>query len=103
MLATTVAFWFQLVHVVEHVSLTSTWFLGGLPRGLSTLFGFSFDFPGAWAPGIRVWWHFVMNLVVTVAALFALLELRRTGLLAILDVRRRLTASPVERPEPNLD
>ncbi len=82
MRATRFAFWLQLVHVIEHVSLTSTYLLIGRPIGLSTLLGASFYLEGAWASSIRLWWHFVMNLVVTVAFMLAVRELRRAGLLA---------------------
>ncbi len=40
-------------------SPTSTWFLFGTLIGLATLFGHSFHLGGAWAPSIRIWWHFV--------------------------------------------
>ena len=76
------AFWLQLVHVIEHVSLTSTYLLAGRPIGLSTLLGASFYLDGAWASSIRIWWHFVINLVVTVAFVLAVRELHLAGLLA---------------------
>ncbi|MDQ4042828.1 MAG: CRTAC1 family protein, partial [Actinomycetota bacterium] len=76
-----VAFWLQLVHVLEHVSLTTTFFALGTPIGLSTLFGHSFHIEGGWAPAIRIWWHFVMVLVPTVLFLLALREFRRAWLL----------------------
>ncbi len=78
MRATRIAFWLQLVHVLEHISLTSTFFAFGTPIGLSTLFGHSFHLEGAWAPSIRIWWHFAMVLVPTVLFLLALREFRRT-------------------------
>ena len=81
--ATRVAFWLQLVHVLEHVSLTSTYLLVGRAIGLSTLFGATFYLGGAWASSIRIWWHFLINLAVTGAVLLALRELRRAR------VRRR--------------
>jgi hypothetical protein len=81
MRATRFVFWLQLVHVIEHVSLTSTYLLLGTPIGMSTLFGYSFHLEGAWASSIRIWWHFVMVLVTTGAAVFALGEFRRAGLL----------------------
>ncbi len=77
MRAARVAFWVQLVHVLEHVSLTSTFFALGTPIGLSTLLGASFLLEGAWAPTIRIWWHFAMVLVPTVLFLLALREFRR--------------------------
>ncbi len=72
-----VAFWLQLVHVIEHVSLTSTFFALGTPMGLSTLFGHSFHLEGAWASSIRIWWHFAMVLVPTGAFVLALRQFRR--------------------------
>jgi hypothetical protein len=81
MRATRFVFWLQLVHVVEHVLLTSTYLLFGTPIGMSTLFGYSFHLEGAWASSIRIWWHFAMVLVTTGAAVLALGELRRAGLL----------------------
>ncbi len=81
--AARIAFWVQLVHVIEHVLLTSTYFLVGWAIGLSTLFGASFYLGEAWASSIRVWWHFLINLVVTVAAVSALHGLRHVGLLTI--------------------
>lgn len=81
MSATRVAFWVQLVHVIEHVSLTGSYLLMGRAIGLSTLFGASIYLGDAWASSIRIWWHFLMNLAVTVAAVLALRGLRRAGLL----------------------
>jgi hypothetical protein len=81
MRATRLAFWIELFHMVEHLSLTSTYLAFGTPIGTSTLFGFSFDLQGGWASGIRLWWHFLVNLAATTAALAGLLELRRAGLL----------------------
>lgn len=81
MRALRLAFWLQLVHVVEHVALSTTFFAFGRPRGLSTLFGWTFSWEGPWAPSIRAWWHFLMNLAVTVAAVIAVWKLHRAGLL----------------------
>ena len=93
MRAARIAFWLQLAHVTEHVSLTSTWFLFGTPVGLSTLFGHSFHLEGAWATSIRIWWHFVMVLVPTGAFVLALREFRRVW---------PLTAAAHEASEPKL-
>ncbi len=82
MSATWFAFWLQLVHVLEHASLTSTYLLTGRPVGLSTLLGASFYLDGAWASSIRLWWHFLANLAVTVAFVLAVREFRRAELLA---------------------
>jgi hypothetical protein len=81
--AARVAFWVQLVHVMEHASLTATYFLMGRAIGLSTLFGASVYLGDAWASSIRIWWHFLMNLAVTVAGVLALHALRRVGLLTM--------------------
>jgi enediyne biosynthesis protein E4 len=77
MRAATWAFWLQLVHVAEHVSLTTTFFTVGTPIGLSTLFGRSFLLEGAWAPSIRIWWHFTMVVATTVLLVLALRDLQR--------------------------
>jgi hypothetical protein len=74
MRAARVALWVQLVHVLEHAALTSTFFAFGTPVGLSTLFGHSFHIEGGWAPTIRIWWHFAMVLVPTALFLLALRE-----------------------------
>jgi hypothetical protein len=83
--ATRVAFWLQLVHLLEHVSLTSSWLVVGRAIGLSTLFGLSYYLDdlwasSAWSASIRTWWHFVMVLVPTVVFLLALREFRRVWL-----------------------
>ena len=83
MSAARVAFWVQLVHLIEHVSLTASYFLMGRAIGLSTLLGASIYLGDAWASSIRIWWHFLMNLAVTVAAVLALRGLRHVGLLSM--------------------
>jgi hypothetical protein len=98
MRATRFVFWLQLVHVVEHVSLTSTYLLLGTPIGMSTLFGYSFHLEGAWASSIRIWWHFVMVLVTTGAAVLALGEFRHVGLLTTTTLRTSSTSTH-EMPE----
>ncbi len=88
------ALWLQLVHVLEHVLLTSTYLLVGRAMGLSTLFGATFYLGGAWATSIRIWWHFLMNLMVTGAILLALRELRRAKARR---ARPLTTAAPARR------
>jgi hypothetical protein len=98
MRAVRVAFWLQLIHVLEHVSLTTTFFALGTPIGLSTLFGHSFHLEGGWAPSIRIWWHFVMVLVPTALFLLALREFRRASPLATA-APQTSTTSTYEVPE----
>ncbi len=52
----------ETFHLYEHIMLTVTVFTVGKPIGLSTLFGSSFLLDKETAVGIRVTWHFVMNL-----------------------------------------
>lgn len=75
------AFWTESVHFGEHIVLTTTWYLFGQPRGLSTLFGYSYKMQAPWASGVRIIWHFAANAVPMVLALAALRELKRAGLL----------------------
>ncbi len=81
MRAAKVAFWVQLVHVIEHVSLTSSTLLLSRSIGMSTLFGYSFYLERSLRSSICLWWHFVINLLVVAAAVLALREFRRAGLL----------------------
>ncbi len=76
------AFWSEAVHSAEHVVLTSTWYLFGVPRGFSTFFGYAYQMQAPWASGVRIIWHFLLNLVPTVCLFGALAELRRAGLLS---------------------
>jgi hypothetical protein len=52
----------EAFHLYEHVMLTYTAFFVGKPIGLSTLFG-AVDLSKEFAVGVRVTWHFVMNLL----------------------------------------
>lgn len=72
-LAFRIAFFAQAFHVIEHIALTSTWLLLDKPIGLSTLFGRSFAMGGIWAQSFRGWFHFVLNLIPTVAAVAGVL------------------------------
>jgi len=71
---------FQGLHVVEHVVLTLTLFIGGTPWGASTLFG---QWSGTELSSHRVWWHFSVNAMATVLVLVALRSLYRAGALAV--------------------
>lgn len=64
------AIWVQGLHMVEHVALTATWFITGRSIGLTTGFGL---LPPAGGVGgsVRVWSHFLINLVATVYAVKA--------------------------------
>jgi len=75
------AYYVEGFHLIEHALLTSTWYLFGIPRGVTTYFGLAYKFPSPWASGNRILWHFVLNLVPTVLVLGGVGELRRAGLL----------------------
>ncbi|MGH8945624.1 MAG: DUF6008 family protein [Acidimicrobiia bacterium] len=72
------ALWVQTVHVVEHLLLTGTYLAFGTAIGVTTLFGAA---SGAFGSGLRVWAHFLLNLVGTYLAIRAVVELQRRGLL----------------------
>jgi hypothetical protein len=55
-------FLIELFHLYEHIMLTTTAFTLGKPVGLSTLFGGAGLLDKEAAVGIRVTWHFIMNL-----------------------------------------
>ena len=61
-------------HLYEHIMLTSTAFFIGKPIGLSTLFGAVGLGSKEFAVGIRVTWHFVMNLLPMPFAMVGLME-----------------------------
>jgi len=58
----------------EHIMLTSTAFFVGKPIGLSTLFGGVGLSGKEFAVGVRVTWHFVMNLLPMPFAMLGLME-----------------------------
>lgn len=64
------AIMWQGVHVAEHVALTATWVMFGKAIGISTFFGLVSA--GPFSSSYRVWWHFAINLFVTVLATRAL-------------------------------
>ncbi len=61
-------------HLYEHIMLTSTAFFIGKPIGLSTLFGAAGLGSKEFAVGVRVTWHFVMNLLPMPFAMMGLME-----------------------------
>ncbi len=67
----------QGFHVAEHVLLTVTTFVVGLPMGISTLFGFA---TGAWGSSYRVWFHFILNFIATYYAAMAMAEMHEDDL-----------------------
>lgn len=68
------ALWAQGLHVLEHVVLTTTWFVYGRALGVTTLFG---AVQGATVGGLRVWAHFALNLVATGCAIAGVASLVR--------------------------
>lgn len=60
----------QGFHLAEHVALTATWLMFGTAVGVSTFFGLVGG--GALLSSYRVWFHFLLNLVVTLYAAKAL-------------------------------
>lgn len=89
------------IHMGEHVLLTSTWYAMGVPRGLSTLFGLTLRFEGPWAPGFRIVWHFLANLIPMILAIGALLELKRADLLSEKGFQRAMTLGASVRAQPS--
>lgn len=61
-------------HLYEHIMLTATTIFVGKPIGMSTLFGAAFLFDRETAVGIRVTWHFLMNLLPMPLAMWALMK-----------------------------
>ena len=58
------AFYVEMFHLYEHISLTLSIIYLGKPIGFSTLFGASVPLLGSQlAIGYRVFWHFIMNFV----------------------------------------
>lgn len=73
------------IHFGEHIVLTATWYVIGKPYGLSVLFGWGYDLPAPWPPAIRIWWHFMFNLMPMICALVALREMYKFKVFAPLD------------------
>lgn len=64
----------ETFHLYEHIMLTSTAFFIGKPIGLSTLFGGAGLGSKDFAVGVRVTWHFFMNLLPMPFAMIGLTE-----------------------------
>ncbi len=67
-------FYIEAFHLYEHLMLTSTAFFVGKPIGLSTLFGGAGLGPREFSVGVRVSWHFVMNLLPMPFAMLGIME-----------------------------
>jgi hypothetical protein len=64
----------ETFHLYEHIMLTSTALFIGKPIGLSTLFGGVALGGKEFAVGVRVTWHFFMNLLPMPFAMVGLME-----------------------------
>lgn len=64
----------ETFHLYEHIMLTATAFFIGKPIGLSTLFGGANLGSKDFAVGVRVTWHFFMNLLPMPFAMIGLME-----------------------------
>lgn len=87
----------QGAHVAEHVLLVATVLATGTAGGLSTGFGLLGADPLGWS--VRIWLHFLINAAATIAALLALREARRHGLLGP-GGGAAATAAPTSAPTP---
>ncbi len=67
-------FYIELFHLYEHIMLTVSAIYVGKPIGMSTLFGAVGGFEKETAVGIRVTWHFLMNLFPMPFAMIGLME-----------------------------
>lgn len=86
------ALWLEGIHVIEHVLLTGTYLAGGKAIGFTTLFGLA---SGPFGSGLRVWAHFLLNLVGTYFAVRAMLGMKRRGLLTIAGPSSERSAHPL--------
>jgi hypothetical protein len=75
------ALYIETFHLYEHIMLTATAYFVGKPIGMSTLFG-AVNVIGdrEFAVGVRVTWHFAMNLLPMPFAMIALAKHRRQTL-----------------------
>lgn len=72
------AIYIETFHLYEHILLTATAFFVGKPIGMSTLFGAtSLIDSREFAVGVRVSWHFAMNLLPMPFAMMGILEVYR--------------------------
>lgn len=60
----------QVVHVAEHIALTTTVVVAGRSIGVSTLFGTIDAGPAVWT--YRIWWHMAINAIATLLLAVAL-------------------------------
>lgn len=67
-------FYIELFHLYEHIMLTTSAIYVGKPIGMSTLFGAVGGFEKEAAVGIRVTWHFLMNLLPMPFAMIGMME-----------------------------
>jgi hypothetical protein len=68
------AIYIETFHLYEHISLTATAYFIGKPIGMSTLFGGVSGLDREAAVGVRVSWHFVMNLLPMPFAMVGLMQ-----------------------------
>jgi hypothetical protein len=72
------AIYIEAFHLYEHIMLTATAFFVGKPVGMSTLFGAtSLIDSREFAVGLRVSWHFAMNLLPMPFAMMGIWEFLR--------------------------
>lgn len=84
------------IHFGEHILLTSTWYLMGKPYGISVLFGWGYTLPSPWPPAIRIWWHFMFNLMPMVCAFVALREMYKFKVFR--DIDGEVSATDADSP-----
>lgn len=68
----------QGVHVAEHILLTVSYLAFGSAIGFSTIFGTA---EGVFGSSLRIWAHFLLNLIATYYAVRSVSEMHRRGLL----------------------
>lgn len=84
------AIYIETFHLYEHIMLTATAFFLGKPVGMSTLFGAtSLVDSREFAVGVRVSWHFAMNLLPMPLAMLGIMEFARDHPLRTMLARSR--------------
>ncbi|OOO17853.1 hypothetical protein EFR00_28415 [Rhizobium sophoriradicis] len=84
------AIYIETFHLYEHIMLTATAFFLGKPVGMSTLFGgTSLVDSREFAVGVRVSWHFAMNLLPMPFAMLGIMEFARDHSLRAMLVRNQ--------------